>query len=89
MVWIHLCDACDRGDHGKCEGTVPSEPPGSFVGRLCRCPCKGNSNWNKPTFNCKALGNLIENMAAHKRASADVTNLLPINDPPKKIHLKP
>lgn len=45
MAHLTTCIPCLRGDHKHCVKSV-SPPPGYFGGMICRCPCKGNPNWN-------------------------------------------
>jgi FtsZ-binding cell division protein ZapB len=49
MVYLYLCSACQEEKHGRCELGHPS-PPGTYGGSLCKCPCRGNAQWNTPEY---------------------------------------
>lgn len=36
MVYLFLCDACERGDHQHCSKGHPA-PPGVYGGSKCNC----------------------------------------------------
>jgi hypothetical protein len=85
MVYLYLCHACENGNHGACELGHPA-PPGVFGGDLCRCPCRGQADWNTPERIDRELRELVQKIMDHQRASEQVN--LEVNCPPKKIELK-
>lgn len=54
MVYLYLCEFCQRGDHKNCELGHPA-PPGVYGGSRCRCGCRGDEHWNKPEIIHKEL----------------------------------
>ena len=82
MVYIHYCKSCEEGRHGDCSLSQPA-PEGYFGGALCRCPCRGNPNWNTPEFIEAELKKALESIADHQRASEEI-----MQNSPKKIRLK-
>lgn len=88
MVWLYLCGACEKGNHGACE-LGHSCPPGQIGGSLCRCPCRGQSDWGTPEYNERELQKLVEGILNHQKASEEFMKENPMEiGEPKKIELK-
>lgn len=86
MVWLYLCGACEKGNHGACELGHPA-PPGVYGGSLCRCGCRGQADWNTPERIEKDLRKLIESIMDHEKASKkihQINKLAKVTVPPKK-----
>lgn len=93
MVYLYLCKACEKGDHGNCELGYPA-PKGHYGGSKCRCQCGGNPRWNTPEYIEEELKKLIQSIMDHQKASEEAMRKSPlqVNCPPKsvtqKVHLK-
>jgi len=68
MVWLYTCEACENGNHGACEQAHPA-PKGQYGGRLCRCPCRGNPQWNTPEFHQEELQKITQEIIDHQNAT--------------------
>lgn len=80
MVYLYLCQACQRNDHAKCERGHPA-PAGHYGGSLCRCGCKGNANWPDYKERQMALREELSKIIKFKEDSKKSSNKRP------EIHL--
>ena len=89
MVYLYLCEACGKGNHGACEIGHPVAR-GTFGGSICRCPCRGRADWGTPEYNERELQKLVEGILNHQKASEEFMekNPMEIGGPPKKLELK-
>lgn len=86
MVYLYLCRACEKGNHGACELGHPA-PKGHYGGSLCRCGCRGQADWNTPERIEKDLRKLVESIMDHQKASEEImriNKLAEISCPPNK-----
>lgn len=71
MVWLYLCTACQRGDHGNCDIGTPA-PPGHYGGSKCRCNCGRNPHHNDPAHIQAELRKTIQDLLDFQESSRRV-----------------
>ena len=70
MVMLHVCSACQNGNHKDCAGSVGE--PGHYGGSMCTCKCKGDPDYRHPfAFECKHC-NHVDNYCTQCHAELEV-----------------